>query len=50
MNLASNLLDSASAHADRVVLRLGEATTTYRDLDGKILEREIVPPADLGER
>jgi long-chain acyl-CoA synthetase len=33
MNLASNLLDSASAHADRVVLRLGEAATTYRELD-----------------
>jgi long-chain acyl-CoA synthetase len=33
MSLSSDLLHSASAHADRVALRLGEATTTYRELD-----------------
>jgi acyl-CoA synthetase (AMP-forming)/AMP-acid ligase II len=33
MNLASNLVHSAGAHADRVALRLGEAATTYREFD-----------------
>ncbi len=33
MSLASNLLHTAAAHADRVALRLGEAATTYRQLD-----------------
>jgi long-chain acyl-CoA synthetase len=33
VNLASNLVDIAGAHGDRVALRLGEATTTYRELD-----------------
>jgi long-chain acyl-CoA synthetase len=33
MNLASSLVDTAGAHGDHVALRLGEATTTYRELD-----------------
>jgi non-ribosomal peptide synthetase component F len=33
MSLTSNLLDSVGAHADRVALRLGDAATTYRELD-----------------
>jgi long-chain acyl-CoA synthetase len=33
MNLASNLVHSAGAQADRVALRLGEAATTYREFD-----------------
>ena len=33
MNLASNLVHSAQAHPNRVALRLGEAKTTYRELD-----------------
>jgi long-chain acyl-CoA synthetase len=33
MNLASNLVHSAQAHSDRVALRLGQARTTYRELD-----------------
>jgi len=33
MNLASNLTRTVSAHADRVAVRLGDATTTFRELD-----------------
>ena len=33
MNLASNLANCTQAQADRAVLRLGETTVTYRDLD-----------------
>jgi long-chain acyl-CoA synthetase len=33
MNLASNLVRSTKAHADRVALRLGHSKTTYRELD-----------------
>jgi long-chain acyl-CoA synthetase len=55
MNLASNLLDSASAHPDRVVLRLGEAATTYRELDqdsarvaGLLRDRGVQPGDRVG--
>ena len=33
MNLAADLVHSASAHADRVALRLGDTRVTYRELD-----------------
>jgi acyl-CoA synthetase (AMP-forming)/AMP-acid ligase II len=33
VNLASNLVHSGSTHADRVALRLGDAATTYQELD-----------------
>src|SRR5262245_31334001 len=33
VNLASNLANCTQAQADRAVLRLGETTVTYRDLD-----------------
>jgi long-chain acyl-CoA synthetase len=33
VNLASNLADTAGAHADRVAVRVGETVTTYRELD-----------------
>ena len=59
MSLASILPDSASTHPESAALRLGEAPTTRRELadealpkaaTGKIPGREIVPPADPGER
>ena len=34
MSLATILPDSASVNADRVALRLGDAATTYREVDG----------------
>src|SRR6266571_6391355 len=33
MNLADSLTRTAAAHPDRVAIRLGEDTLTYRDLD-----------------
>jgi long-chain acyl-CoA synthetase len=55
MSLASNLLSSASAHADRIALRLGEAVTTYRELDeasarvaGLLRDRGIGPGDRVG--
>ena len=33
MNLASNLVDTAAAHASRIVVRVGETATTYQELD-----------------
>jgi long-chain acyl-CoA synthetase len=33
VNLASNVVRSASAHADRAALRLGDGTVSYRTLD-----------------
>ena len=32
-NLASNLADTARAHADRVAVRVDDAATTYAELD-----------------
>ncbi|HMD94600.1 MAG TPA: hypothetical protein VKG80_18380 [Trebonia sp.] len=32
-NLASNLADTVRAHADRVAVRVDDATTTYAELD-----------------
>jgi hypothetical protein len=34
MSLATILQDSASGNAERVALRLGDAATTYREVDG----------------
>jgi long-chain acyl-CoA synthetase len=55
MSLASNLLSSASAHTDRIALRLGEAVTTYRELDeasarvaGLLRDRGIGPGDRVG--
>jgi long-chain acyl-CoA synthetase len=55
MSLVSNLLDSASVHADRVALRLGEAATTYQELDevsarvaGVLRDRGIRPGDRVG--
>ena len=57
MSLSSNLLSSASAsaHADRIALRLGEAATTYRELDeasarvaGLLRDRGIRPDDRVG--
>jgi non-ribosomal peptide synthetase component E (peptide arylation enzyme) len=33
VNLASNLVDTTSAHAERVAVRVGETATTYTQLD-----------------
>jgi acyl-CoA synthetase (AMP-forming)/AMP-acid ligase II len=33
VNLASNLADTAGAHADRVAVRVGETAMSYRELD-----------------
>jgi acyl-CoA synthetase (AMP-forming)/AMP-acid ligase II len=33
-NLAANLADTVRAHADRVAVRVDDATMTYRALDG----------------
>jgi len=33
MNLASNLVGTAAAHADRIAVRVGETATTYQELD-----------------
>ena len=33
VNLASNLVDTAGVHADRVAVRVGETAMTYRELD-----------------
>jgi long-chain acyl-CoA synthetase len=33
VNLASNLVETAKAHPDRVVLRVGDTATTYQELD-----------------
>jgi long-chain acyl-CoA synthetase len=55
MSLTSNLLDSVGAHPDRVALRLGDATTTYRELDedsarvaGLLRDRGIQPGDRVG--
>src|SRR4029453_7463453 len=55
MSLTSNLLDSVGAHPDRVALRLGDATTTYRELDedsarvaGLLRDRGIKPGDRVG--
>ncbi len=52
MNLASNLTQTTSEHADRVAVRLGESTTTFRDLDERsarvagLLQDHGVKPGD----
>src|SRR6266568_4699370 len=33
MTLASNLVGTAAAHADRIAVRVGETATTYQELD-----------------
>ena len=33
MNLASNLVGTAAAQADRIAVRVGETATTYQELD-----------------
>jgi len=50
VNLASNLVDTAGVHADRVAVRVGETVTTYRELDeasarvaGLLRERGVKP-------
>ncbi len=52
MNLASKLIQTASTHADRVAVRLGEAPTTFRELDqasarvAGVLQDRGVKPGD----
>ncbi len=55
MNLAANLVRAASAHADRVALRLGETRMTYREFDaasarvaGLVRDRGIRPGDRVG--
>jgi long-chain acyl-CoA synthetase len=55
MSLATILPDSAGANADRVALRLGDAATTYRELDddsarlaGLLRDRGIQPGEPVG--
>jgi long-chain acyl-CoA synthetase len=55
MNLASNLADTTRAHADRMAVRVGDATTTYRELDeasagvaGLLHERGLKPGDRVG--
>lgn len=50
VNLASNLVDTAGAHADHVAVRVGETGITYRELDeasarvaGLLRERGVKP-------
>jgi len=52
VNLASNLVQTSSAHADRVAIRLGGSTTTFRQLDDSsariagLLQDRGVKPGD----
>lgn len=55
MNLAANLVRSASVYADRVALRLGETGMTYREFDagsarvaGLVRDRGIRPGDRVG--
>jgi long-chain acyl-CoA synthetase len=55
VNLASNLVDTASAHDDRVAVRVGDIATTYRELDeasariaGLLSERGLLPGDRVG--
>ncbi|HEY3715444.1 MAG TPA: long-chain fatty acid--CoA ligase [Jatrophihabitantaceae bacterium] len=55
MNLAANLTRTAAAHPERVVVRLGDAATTYADLDeqssrvaGLLARRGIGPGTPVG--
>ena len=55
MNLAANLVSSAASFADRVATRLGDATTTYRQLDdqsasvaGLLAARGVLPGDRVG--
>jgi long-chain acyl-CoA synthetase len=55
VNLAADLVHSASAHADRVALRLGDTRVTYRELDaaservaGLLRDRGIRPGDRVG--
>jgi len=54
-NLASNLANTMSAHADRVAVRVGDASMTYRELDeasarvaGLLRERGLKPGDRVG--
>jgi acyl-CoA synthetase (AMP-forming)/AMP-acid ligase II len=54
-NLASTLVDTARAHAGGVAVRVGEATTTYSELDeasagvaGLLRERGLKPGDRVG--
>ena len=54
-DLASNLADTARAHADRVAVRVGDATTTYSELDeasprvaGLLRQRGLKPGDRVG--
>ena len=54
-NLASNLVNTARAHADRVAVRVGDAAMTYRELDkasarvaGLLRERGFKPGDRVG--
>ena len=54
-NLASNLANTTSAHADRVAVRVGDASMTYRELDeasarvaGLLRERGLKPGDRVG--
>jgi len=54
-NLASNLADTARAHAGRVAVRVGEVTTTYSELDaasagvaGMLRQRGLKPGDRVG--
>jgi long-chain acyl-CoA synthetase len=55
VNLASNLADTASAHAGRVAVRVGDTATTYAELDrassqvaGMLHERGLKPGDAVG--
>jgi long-chain acyl-CoA synthetase len=55
MNLAANLPHNATEHPDRVVIRLGDKTVSYRDLDessarvaGLLASRGVVPGQPVG--
>jgi long-chain acyl-CoA synthetase len=55
MNLASNLVDAARTHPDRIAVRAGETATTYAELDqaaagvaALLLERSLRPGDRVG--
>jgi long-chain acyl-CoA synthetase len=55
VNLASNLVNTASAHAGRVAVRVGDTATTYEELDeastriaGMLRERGLKPGDRVG--
>jgi long-chain acyl-CoA synthetase len=55
MNLAEGLTRNAAAHPDRIAIRLGDRTTSYRDLDeqsarvaGLLAARGVTPGTPVG--